>query len=221
MSRSLRFLSLKSPAAVAQGSHSKCFYSMSSSAEFLRKWRSESPAASTSSSPNSPSARSIFDDDSPVDLSEDDDAVNGVRSSRSGKTSFRRKPSKEPTPQQFKAHRTAMQKEFPQGWNPPRKLSREAMEGLRQLYHLDKEKFSTPVLAERFKISPEAVRRILKSKWVQPRERREKAMVKDREDMTLTRLKERLKERKEIEQVIENRTGRSIGANGKDGFAFR
>ncbi|THV04686.1 hypothetical protein K435DRAFT_774252 [Dendrothele bispora CBS 962.96] len=200
---------------------------MSSSAEFLRKWRSEPSAASTSSSPHSPltpspsNTRSIFDDDSPVDLSEDNDAVNGVRSPRSGKSSFRRKPSKEPTPHQFKAHRTVMQKEFPQGWNPPRKISREAMEGLRQLYHLDKEKFSTPVLAERFKISPEAVRRILKSKWVQPRERREKAMVKDREDMTLTRLRERLKESKEVEELIENRTGKYLGANSKDRFTFQ
>ncbi|KAJ4474190.1 hypothetical protein C8R41DRAFT_740844, partial [Lentinula lateritia] len=71
----------------------------------------------------------------------------------------------------YKIHREVIREEFPDGWNPPRKLSREAMEGLRQLYHLDKTKFTTPVLAEKFKISPEAVRRILKSRWEQPKEK--------------------------------------------------
>lgn len=58
-----------------------------------------------------------------------------------------------------------MKKSFPDGWNPPKKLSREAMDGLRTLHNHDPETFTTTALATRFKISPEAVRRILKSRW--------------------------------------------------------
>ncbi|EDR08216.1 uncharacterized protein LACBIDRAFT_148118, partial [Laccaria bicolor S238N-H82] len=72
---------------------------------------------------------------------------------------------------EWKAHRETIRKEFPGGWSPPRKLSREAMDGLRQLHHHDPEKFTTPLLAEKFRISPEAVRRILKSKWEPSREK--------------------------------------------------
>jgi len=68
-------------------------------------------------------------------------------------------------PQTIIAHKAAMKKLFPDGWNPPKKLSREAMEGLRTLHDHDPETFTTTVLANRFKISPEAVRRILKSRW--------------------------------------------------------
>jgi len=39
------------------------------------------------------------------------------------------------------------------------------MDGLRVLHMHDPETFSTPMLAERFRLSPEAVRRILRSKW--------------------------------------------------------
>ncbi|EMD35540.1 hypothetical protein CERSUDRAFT_37972, partial [Gelatoporia subvermispora B] len=63
------------------------------------------------------------------------------------------------------AHRETIKKDFPEGWAPPRKLSREAMEGLRQMHKMDPEIYTTPVLAAKFRISPEAVRRVLKSKW--------------------------------------------------------
>ncbi|KDQ07344.1 hypothetical protein BOTBODRAFT_90414, partial [Botryobasidium botryosum FD-172 SS1] len=63
------------------------------------------------------------------------------------------------------AHRIKMKKLYPDGWNPPKKLSREAMDGLRTLHAHDPVTFSTPVLAEKFKVSPEAVARILKSRW--------------------------------------------------------
>ncbi|KAF9261708.1 hypothetical protein L218DRAFT_973869 [Marasmius fiardii PR-910] len=114
-----------------------------------------------------------------------------------------------------------MQRDFPEGWNPPKKLSREAMEGLRELYHMDKEKFSTPVLAHKFRISPEAVRRILKSRWQQPEEKRRRLITKDKQYLTLTKLKERLKERMEADKVLEAKTGRTIGVNSKDRFTFQ
>ncbi|EPQ52238.1 hypothetical protein GLOTRDRAFT_21621, partial [Gloeophyllum trabeum ATCC 11539] len=72
---------------------------------------------------------------------------------------------------QWAAHRTVLRESFPEGWQPPRKLSREAMDALRQFHRIDPATFTTPVLAERFRISPEAVRRILRSKWEPSRER--------------------------------------------------
>jgi len=95
------------------------------------------------------------------------------------------------------------------------------MEGLRELYHLDKEKFSTPVLAQKFKISPEAVRRILKSKWQLTEEKRRKLVAKDNEYLTLTKLKQRVKERMETDQLMEAKTGRTTGVDSKDGFTFQ
>lgn len=52
-----------------------------------------------------------------------------------------------------------------EAWNPRKKLSPDTMEGIRHLHNSQPEKFTTPILAEYFKVSPEAIRRILKSKW--------------------------------------------------------
>ncbi|KAF2654099.1 hypothetical protein K491DRAFT_769109 [Lophiostoma macrostomum CBS 122681] len=50
-------------------------------------------------------------------------------------------------------------------WNPRKKLSPDTMEGIRHLNETQPERFTTPVLAQYFKVSPEAIRRILKSNW--------------------------------------------------------
>jgi hypothetical protein len=52
-----------------------------------------------------------------------------------------------------------------EAWNPRKRLSPDTMEGIRHLHSTQPDKFTTPVLANYFKVSPEAVRRILKSKW--------------------------------------------------------
>lgn len=61
--------------------------------------------------------------------------------------------------------KNALREKFSEGWNPRKKLSPDAMEGVRGLHEQDPVKYSTPVLAEQFRVSPEAIRRILKSKW--------------------------------------------------------
>lgn len=62
--------------------------------------------------------------------------------------------------------KAALEKKFgEEGWNPRKKLSPDAVEGVRQLHASDPDKFTTPVLAEHFEVSPEAIKRILKSKW--------------------------------------------------------
>ncbi len=53
----------------------------------------------------------------------------------------------------------------PQGWAPRKRLSPDALDGIRALHAQYPETYTTPVLADQFKVSPEAVRRILKSKW--------------------------------------------------------
>ncbi|KAI9869425.1 MAG: Required for respiratory growth protein 9 mitochondrial [Trichoglossum hirsutum] len=51
------------------------------------------------------------------------------------------------------------------GWSPRKRLSPDALDGIRALNAQFPDKYTTPVLAELFKVSPEAIRRILKSKW--------------------------------------------------------
>ena len=52
-----------------------------------------------------------------------------------------------------------------EAWNPRKKLSPDTMEGIRHLHQTQPDKFTTPILAEHFKVSKDAIRRILKSKW--------------------------------------------------------
>jgi hypothetical protein len=52
-----------------------------------------------------------------------------------------------------------------EAWNPRKRLSPDTMEGIRHLHTTQPDKFTTPILANYFKVSPEAIRRILKSKW--------------------------------------------------------
>ncbi|KAJ5753414.1 uncharacterized protein N7511_007567 [Penicillium nucicola] len=69
----------------------------------------------------------------------------------------------------WQIQKAALEKKFPQGWNPPKKLSPDALDGIRHLHAKAPEQFTTPVLAKEFEVSPEAIRRILKSRW-QPSE---------------------------------------------------
>ena len=50
-------------------------------------------------------------------------------------------------------------------WQPRKRLSPDALEGIRALHAQYPNKYTTPALATQFKVSPDAIRRILKSKW--------------------------------------------------------
>lgn len=110
-------------------------------------------------------------------------------------------PKSEPTPSQWSHHRAALKAKFPEGWAPPHKLSRAAMDGLRALHAHDPDTFTTPVLADKFRVSPEAVRRILRGKWQPTPEQR-------------VRLLER--ERRHRQELIRSRSaaGRSVETTG-------
>ncbi|KAK5119286.1 hypothetical protein LTR85_007642 [Meristemomyces frigidus] len=51
------------------------------------------------------------------------------------------------------------------GWQPRKRLSPDTLEGIRALHASDPAAYSTETLSEHFRVTPEAIRRILKSKW--------------------------------------------------------
>ncbi|KAI4135579.1 MAG: hypothetical protein LQ347_000548 [Umbilicaria vellea] len=66
----------------------------------------------------------------------------------------------------WQTQKSALAQKFgDQGWAPRKRLSPDALDGIRVLHAQYPDKYTTPVLADQFKVSPEAVRRILKSKW--------------------------------------------------------
>jgi len=128
---------------------------------------------------------------------------------------------REPTPNSVRKHAEAMKKAFPEGWQPPRKLSRDAMDGLRSLHSYDPETFSTPVLASKFRISPEAVRRILRSKWVPSAERRAEQAAKERKDREEWIQRRRVEENRKHSEILKTiRPSRVRGANKQDRLMF-
>lgn len=68
--------------------------------------------------------------------------------------------------QSWQVQKQALTQKFgSSGWAPRKRLSPDALEGIRSLHSQFPEKYTTPVLANHFQVSPEAIRRILKSKW--------------------------------------------------------
>lgn len=170
-------------------------YSTKVSPEALRKWGVGAIQR--------PPSLFADNDSAPVDLSEDDDLVNGLRPNT--KPIHKRKPPKTPTPAEYASHRAVMREKYPDGWNPPKKISREAMDGLRTLHSSNPDIFTTPVLADKFRISPEAVRRILKSRWAPSREKQKEGARRDRRSYEEFVSLERVRERLEMQKVTEAR----------------
>lgn len=68
---------------------------------------------------------------------------------------------------QWMIQKKALKEKFgDQAWNPKKRLSPDTLEGIRAMHASDPYRFTTPILAEHFEVSPEAIRRILKSKWL-------------------------------------------------------
>lgn len=92
----------------------------------------------------------------------------GSRPDSTSKADTETKSARPPTAKKepWQAQKEALQKKFGlEGWNPRKKLSPDTIDGIRALNQQYPDKYPTPVLAEKFKVSPEAIRRILKSKW--------------------------------------------------------
>lgn len=59
----------------------------------------------------------------------------------------------------------ALQKKFPEGWRPHKRLSPDALSAIRALNQQFPDMFTTQVLSRRFEMSPEAIRRMLRTNW--------------------------------------------------------
>ncbi|OJD23622.1 required for respiratory growth protein 9, mitochondrial [Blastomyces percursus] len=86
------------------------------------------------------------------------------RSSKST-TQKREKPDTPRELEPWQIQKQALKKKFPEGWNPRKRLHPDTLDTIRHLHQQDPTTYSTPALAQEFKVSPEAIRRILKSKW--------------------------------------------------------
>lgn len=138
-------------------------------------------------------------------------------------------PTAAPTPEQWRRHRETIKEAFPSGWSPTRKVSRDAMDGLRSLHAFDKDTFSCAVLADKFKISPEAVRRILRSKWEPSREKRARIVERERRSKEEWIVRRRQEEKDKAAQILSetrqndkprSRSQRSTRVKSKDNFFF-
>jgi hypothetical protein len=92
----------------------------------------------------------------------------GSRLGSTSKADTQNKSARPPTVKKepWQVQKEALQKKFgSEGWNPRKKLSPDTIDGIRALNQQYPDKYPTPVLAEKFKVSAEAIRRILKSKW--------------------------------------------------------
>ncbi|KAI1259155.1 hypothetical protein F5Y18DRAFT_410906 [Xylariaceae sp. FL1019] len=69
------------------------------------------------------------------------------------------------TKENWQVQKAALKEKFPEGWKPRKRLSPDALDGIRALHSQFPQQYTTEVLAKHFEISPEAIRRILKSKW--------------------------------------------------------
>lgn len=94
-------------------------------------------------------------------------SVYGPGGAKGPRSNLRVRPVKteEEDSKEWKTQRDALRAKFPEGWESPKRLSPEALEGIRAMHAQYPDHFSTPILAQYFKVSPEAIRRILKSKW--------------------------------------------------------
>lgn len=59
----------------------------------------------------------------------------------------------------------ALKAKFPEGWMPRKRLSPDALSGIRALNRQFPEIYTTSALSQKFEVSPEAIRRVLRSKW--------------------------------------------------------
>ncbi|KYK61186.1 hypothetical protein DCS_02327 [Drechmeria coniospora] len=67
--------------------------------------------------------------------------------------------------EKWQTQKAALKEKFPEGWKPRKRLSPDALAGIRALNAQFPDVYTTEALADKFQVSAEAIRRILKSKW--------------------------------------------------------
>lgn len=105
-------------------------------------------------------------------------------------------------------HRIALKKKFPDGWRPPKILTREAQEGIRLLHSSDPEQFDVVALSHRFRISTESIRRILRSgRWAisgETRSRQDRRAVERAAERETSELAEIRRLQEEQSQLVQD-----------------
>lgn len=122
--------------------------------------------------------RAIATDDAEPSISERDDShdattiVKRERSVTSTPTDSPSTDSTDPssTPRRrsqepWQVQKAALKEKFPDGWQPRKRLSPDALAGIRALNAQFPDIYTTDALADKFQVSSEAIRRILKSHW--------------------------------------------------------
>jgi hypothetical protein len=69
-----------------------------------------------------------------------------------------------------------LKEKFPEGWRPRKRLSPDALAGIRALNAQFPDVYTTSALSTKFGVDPEAIRRILKGKWQPTAEEEDKRM---------------------------------------------
>lgn len=67
--------------------------------------------------------------------------------------------------EQWQIDKDSRIKKYPEGWKPQKRLSPDAISGIRALHAQLPEEYHTRKLAETFQVSPEAISRILRTHW--------------------------------------------------------
>ncbi|CCH41838.1 hypothetical protein BN7_1377 [Wickerhamomyces ciferrii] len=110
---------------------------------------------------------------------------------------------------EWKRQKFALNEKFEgKTWNPAKRLSREEMNGVRMLKQ-ELPDMTTTDIAQTFKVSPEAIRRILKSKWT--------PTLKEEENM-FDRWRKRGEKVKVIMSKKEGSSSKKISISEKDGY---
>lgn len=144
----------------------------------------------------------LFDSDAPSSSSSSSSSLDLTEDGPPPPPPNKSPASAPPTPEQWRRHRETIKQSFPEGWNPTRKLSRDAMDGLRSIHAFDSDTFSCAVLADKFQISPEAVRRILRSKWEPSREKRSRLAERERRSREDWIARKRQEEKDSAAQIL-------------------
>ncbi|CAG8468643.1 6242_t:CDS:2 [Acaulospora colombiana] len=98
-----------------------------------------------------------------------------------------------PLPGWLKHKYSIMERTGFEKWEPKKKVSREIMDEIRTLHEQAPEENTPKILSQQFKISPEAVRRILRSKWTPDPKRLERQKQKLEEKLSKLKAERKLK----------------------------
>ncbi|KAH8907113.1 hypothetical protein BR93DRAFT_968659 [Coniochaeta sp. PMI_546] len=104
-------------------------------------------------------------DDETREAQDPDQPDGGKREAREAKKSDETTQEPPPKKENWQLQKAALKEKFPEGWSPRKRLSPDALAGIRALHQQFPEEYTTEVLANKFEVSAEAIRRILKSKW--------------------------------------------------------